>query len=106
MTKTIDGKTYRSHTAQVIFSLPCPFPPTDPKWHETRVHRTQRGAYFLSGKGGFRSRWAKQTRQETISGEGIEVITKEEARAYAIQLGVSPDYFARMGFHRMEDEGL
>ncbi len=56
------------------------------------------GTYFLAGKGGSSSRWAKQTPTGAISGEGIEVITKQEAQTYAIELGVSPDYFPRMGF--------
>ena len=105
MRKVIDGKTYRPHTAHMIVAVPCPFPLTDPKWHETQLYRTQHGAYFLAGTGGSRSRWAKHTPRGAIPGEGIEVMTKDAAHAYAIQLGVSPDRFARLGFARIESQG-
>jgi hypothetical protein len=50
MTKVIKGKTYRSHTAQLIVTLPGHFPKTSNKWHETRLYRTQQGAYVF-GRG-------------------------------------------------------
>ena len=100
MTKKIQGKTYRSHTAVWIVTVPCPFPPTNPRWHQTDVYRNQQGAYFLAGTGGAHSRWAKQTPQGAIPGEGIEPLTKAEALAYATQYGVSHDRFARLGFER------
>ena len=102
MTKVINGKTYRSHTAQLIMTVPSPFPKTDNKWHDTRLYRTQRGAYFLAGEGGTRSRWAKITPRGAIEGEGIEPIYKDEALAYAKYAGLSPDMFARAGFAREE----
>ena len=98
MTKVINGKTYRSHTAQLIVALPCDFPPTNPRWHKTDLCRNQRGAYFLGGVGGSRSRWAKSTPSGAIPGEGIEPLSKEEALAYAKYAGLSPDRFARAGF--------
>jgi hypothetical protein len=102
MTKVINGKTYRSHTAQLIVTLPSPFPKTDNKWHETQLYRNQRGAYFLAGEGGSRSRWAKNTPGGAIPGEGIEPISKDDALAYAKYAGLSPDSFARAGFDRVE----
>ena len=106
MRKVINGKTYRSHTAQLIVTLPSPFPKTDHKWHETRLYRNQRGAYFLAGEGGALSRWAKITPRGAIEGEGIEPISKDEARAYAQYAGLSPDRFARDGFARQESQWL
>jgi len=103
MTKVINGKTYRSHTAQLIVRLPSRFPKTSNKWHETRLYRNQRGAYFLAGEGGSLSRWAKLTPRGAILGEGIEPISKDEALAYAKEAGLSPDRFARAGFARVED---
>jgi len=102
MRKAINGKTYRTHTARVIVTLPSHFPKTDNKWHDTRLYRNQQGAYFLAGEGGTRSRWAKATPRGVIEGEGIEVISKDEARAYAKEAGLSPDRFARAGFARAE----
>jgi len=100
--KVINGKTYRTHTAHLIMTLPSHFPKTDNKWHETRLYRNQQGAYFLAGEGGALSRWAKITPRGTIPGEGIEPISKDEARAYAKYAGLSPDRFARVGFAREE----
>lgn len=102
MRKVINGKTYRSHTAHLIVTLPSPFPKTDNKWHDTRLYRNQQGAYFLAGEGGTRSRWAKNTPRGAIEGEGIEPISKAEALACAIHAGLSQDKFARAGFERVE----
>jgi len=98
MRKVINGKTYRSHTAQLIVTLPCHFPRTDNKWHDTRLYRNQQGAYFLAGEGGTLSRWAKHTSRGAIAGEGIEPISKDEALAYAQYAGLLLDKFARAGF--------
>jgi hypothetical protein len=100
MRKVINGKTYRSHTAQLIVTVPSPFPKTNNKWHDTRLYRNQRGAYFLAGKGGSCSRWAKLTPRGAIPGEGIEPISKDEALVYAKDAGLPPDRFARAGFSR------
>ena len=102
MTKVINRKTYRSHTAQLIVTLPSPFPKTSNKWHETGLYRTQRGAYFLAGEGGSLSRWAQSTPNGAIPGKGIEPISKDEARDYAIYAGLSLAMFARAGFERVE----
>ena len=102
MKKVINGKTYRRHTAQLIVTLPSYFPQTSNKWHETRLYRTQRGAYFLAGEGGSSSRWAKLMPRGAIPGEGIEPISKDQALAYAKYAGLSPDRFAQAGFAREE----
>ena len=102
MRKVINGKTYRSHTAQLIVTLPSHFPKTSNKWHDTRLYRTQRGAYFLAGEGGASSRWAKLTPRGAIPGEGIEPLSKDKALAYAKYAGLSPDRFAQAGFAREE----
>jgi hypothetical protein len=102
LTKVINSKTYRSHTAQLIVTVPSHFPKTDNKWHETRLYRNQRGAYFLAGEGGSLSRWATITPRGAIPGEGIEPLPKDNARAYAQYAGLSPDRFAQAGFAREE----
>jgi len=86
----------------LIVTLPSHFPKTDNKWHDTRLYRNQQGAYFLAGEGGALSRWAKATPRGAIEGEGIEVISKDEARAFAIYAGLSPDRLAQAGFAREE----
>jgi len=103
LTKVINGKTYRTHTAHLIVTLPSHFPETGNKWHETHLYKNQQGAYFLAGEGGSLSRWAKVTPRGAIPGKGIEPIPKDEALAYAKYAGLSPDKFTRAGFER--DEG-
>ena len=100
MIKGINGKTYRSHTAQLIITLPSHFPKPDNKWHDMRLHRTQRGGYFLAGVGETRSRLAKSTPRGAIEGESIEPLSKDEALAYAKDAGLSPDKFPRAGFEK------
>jgi|GEM_PF-5357471 len=102
MRKVIQGKTYRTRTAPLIVTLPSSFPKTDNKWHETHLYRNQRGVYFLAGKGGTLSRWAKITPRGAIEGEGIAPLSKDDALACAIHAGLSPDKFARAGFEREE----
>ncbi len=102
MRKVIKAKTYRTHTASLIITLPSHFPKTDNKWHDTRLYRNQQGAYFLAGEGGTRSRGAKITPRGAIEGDGIEPISKDDALAYAKDAGLSPDRFARAGFAREE----
>ena len=86
-------------------AVPSYFPQTSNKWHDTRLYRNQRGAYFLAGEGGSRSRWAKITPRGAIEGEGIEPISKDAALAYAKDVGLSPDLFAQAGFAREEASG-
>ncbi len=103
MRKVITGQTYRTHTAYLIVTLPSLFPKTDNKWHDTRLYRNQQGVYFLAGEGGSLSRWAKITSRGAIPGEGIEPLSKDNARAYAKYAGLSPDRFARAGLAREEN---
>ncbi len=98
MRKVINGKTYRTHTAQLIVTLPSHFPKTSNKWHTTHLYRNQHGAYFLAGEGGTLSRWAKVTPRGAVEGSGIEPLSKDEARAFAKYAGLSPDRFAQTGF--------
>ena len=91
------------NSAFLLVTIPCPFPPHNPKWHDTQVYRAKRGGYFMAGKGGWRSRWARQTPKGAISGKGLEPITQAEARTYAIQHGMPTDRFARMGFEQPEN---
>lgn len=88
----------------MIVTLPSYFPKTDNRWHETRLYRNQRGAYFLACEGGSLSRWAQSTPNGAIHGEGLGPISKDEALAYAKYAGLSPDRFVRAGFEQVEDD--
>jgi hypothetical protein len=64
------------------------------------------GRVFFGRGGGSLSRWKKITLRGAIEGEGIELISKDEALAYAKYAGLSPDRFAWAGFARDEDHWL
>ncbi len=102
MTKVINGNTYRARNSLLIVTLPSHFPDTSNKWHDTHLYLNRNGAYFLAGKGGSLSRWAKNTPHGAIPDEGIEPISKNDALAYAKYAGLSLDKFARAGFGRVE----
>ena len=102
MKQPIKSKTYRYRTSNWVVKIPCPFPPSSPRWHQTDMYRSHQGVFFLAGKGGSLSRWAKQTPHGAIPGQGIEPISKADALAYALKLGVSLDRFPRLGFVRAD----
>ena len=83
MKRIIDGKTYNTSTARELCHLPCSAYHGDFAWHETKLYRTVKGAYFLAGCGEAASRWAQPALGGgTGSGSGIEVITAYEARTH------------------------
>ena len=98
MKRVIQGKIYDTQTANLIVVLPCLHAKDNWKWNETTLYRTPMGRYFLVGKGEALSRWAQATPSGAIAGEGLEPISQADARAYAVDTGVSPDRFARLGF--------
>ena len=62
MREVINGKVYDTKTAQQV----CDITPLglvngrrDFTWEDTRLYRTAKGAFFIAGEGGPRSRWAQ-----------------------------------------------
>jgi len=83
MKKVINGKLYDTEKATFIgrytyshegdFNFLC-----------QELYVTKSGNFFIAGEGGAMSRYASSTGQNSVSGgEDIEVLTKEEALAWA-----------------------
>ena len=99
MKRVIDGKIYDTKTAEEICELPCSAQgKSDFRYHDTDLYRTKRGAYFLAGEGGAMSMWAQSVGNAYTWGDGLRVISKEEAREYAEAAELSPEDMQAAGF--------
>jgi len=83
MMRIIDGKRYNTDTAVKVADVGSPgmTSRSDHTYEDTYLYRTKKGAWFLSGEGGPRSRWGRSVGNSTIaSGSGLQPITPDEAR--------------------------
>ena len=80
MKKIINGKMYNTETAEKIATDESSCGRGDFNWYEETLYKTQKGNYFITGKGGPMSRWAQTVGQNSWSeGSGIETLSKQEA---------------------------
>lgn len=94
MKRVINGKVYNTETATEVASDSYGYGNDFHAWDET-LYRTPKGAYFLRGSGGARTKWGEQVSQNTWSGgEGIEVLTEAEALEWCERHQVDPDVIA------------
>lgn len=100
MRKIVDGKVYDTKTATVV----CDISPNggfgrgDFAYEETRLYKSPRGAFFLSGAGGPLTRWAVPEGQNGHrSGSGLYVIDIDEARSLCERHGTSEEFIAAFG---------
>lgn len=82
MKQIINGKRYDTETATLVADIsPDGYSRGDFKYEETALYRTARGNWFLAGKGGPLSRWARSSGQSgSCSGSGVHAITADDAR--------------------------
>ena len=82
MLRIIDGKRYDTETANLICDIsPNDFHYGDFRYESTHLYRTGKGTWFIAGGVAPSSRWAQPVGQSgKCSGEGIQIITDEEAR--------------------------
>jgi len=93
MRRVIKGKTYNTVTAAIIGSDSFGYLNDFDHWNES-LYRTKKGAYFLAGSGGARTKYAIRSDRNTYyGGERIFPVTYEEALAWCEAHGVSPDHF-------------
>ncbi len=82
MKKIINGKKYDTDTAQLCASYSFGFPGSHNHW-EGSLYRKKTGEFFLHGRGGANSQWAKAIDQNSRSGgSGILPMTEGEARVW------------------------
>ena len=83
MRRIINGKLYDTETATPLASASSPEGRSDYRYWAEDLYRSKRGAYFLHGRGGALSSWAESAGGNTrTGGEGIRVLTDEQARAW------------------------
>jgi hypothetical protein len=88
ITKVIGGKKYDTETATQLAFHQEPYP-TDFKFKLMReaLYRTAKGAYFLAGKGGGLSKYAKSDGDKRSEGSGIIPLTEAEALTWCEKTG-------------------
>jgi hypothetical protein len=89
MKRIIDGKRYNTDTATEIADVsPSGFYRGDFRYEDTKLYRTPKGRWFLSGEGGPMSRWAQSAGLNSYcGGAGLHVLDDDEARALLEQHG-------------------
>jgi len=82
MKKIINGKKYNTETARVVGAVGHEYPSDLRYWRE-ELYRKKTGEFFLYGKGGPMSKYARRTAQnEWSGGEEIIPLTEKEAREW------------------------
>jgi hypothetical protein len=79
--RIINGKRYDTETADRVAYVGNNLGVSDFGYEVTHLYRTKKGAWFIAGEGGPRSRWAHRVGNNGYSGgDGLEPLTKDEAR--------------------------
>lgn len=98
MKRVIDGRIYDTETATRICEVGCET--GDFHGHTTALYKSPKGTFFLAGKGGPLSMWARSTEGERgrSSGEGLRLVDAVEAAEIAEAEGLDPDRMRAAGF--------
>ncbi len=97
MKKIINRKTYNTDTARELGSWMYSYP-GDLDYIAETLYMTSRGACFLHGEGGPRSRYARRIAQNSwAGGEDIIPMTADEAREWAEKHLDAKEYEAIFG---------
>jgi hypothetical protein len=87
MQAVIGGLRYDTNKATLIGEASANCSRSDFEWWEAGLWRTPNGRYFLAGRGGAKTLWARPVDGSTISGKtggsGIKLLTADEARTWA-----------------------
>lgn len=79
MKRVINGRVYDTDKAEEIGEASYGNSGDFHSWEET-LYKTPKGAYFVAGSGGARSKYSRQISQNTWSGgDGMEVLSSAEA---------------------------
>ncbi len=90
MKQVINGKIYNTDTATLICETGSRIHSrNDFQYEDSDLYVTKKGAYFIAGKGGAMSRFAKDTGNGTAGGSGIVTVSQEEALSLAERHGNS-----------------
>lgn len=94
MRKIIDGKVYDTETATQLLAVGNAgiVSSSDFTYHSTHLYRSRKGQYFLAGHGGALSMWATRLNNGSTGGDGIRLVTEQEARKLVEFHGSAEDY--------------
>lgn len=79
MKKIINGKIYNTKTAELIHEYDNGIYGNDFRSLDEALYKTKKGAYFIAGSGGPMTKYARICGDSQSSGEGIKVLSEEEA---------------------------
>lgn len=82
MRKVIGKLVFDTNTAEHMCDVRCTVYSDDFDWHDTALYRTSKGQWFLAGYGNALSMWGRKGLGGPIPGEGIRLVTDDEARAF------------------------
>lgn len=99
MKRVIDGKVYNTETAEEVADASARCPRSDFQYWEETLYRTKKGVWFLYGKGGPMTHYAKSIDQNSYSGsDGLRALTDAEALEWMERHQIEADtvqrYFA------------
>lgn len=97
MRQIIEGKVYDTNKAAKLCEIECTAYRGDFRYHDTALYVTKNGAYFLAGHGNALSMWAESCAGGTCGGQGIRVLTLEEAKEYGQNDMSVDDYIEHFG---------
>lgn len=87
MIKIVNGKRYNTETAEIIADFCNGYDSGDFNYFNEDLHKTKKGAYFISGHGGPLSKYAESCGNGSTGGEDIRVLTENEAYKWLEETG-------------------
>jgi hypothetical protein len=94
MKRVINGKVYDTDAAQLVAAGESPYDRGNFNWWQEKLYRTRKGTWLLSGKGHALSRWRTYNGNAYGSGEGLEVLSADEALEWCEANEISADVVA------------
>lgn len=85
MRKVIDKKVYDTKTAELLAEYDNGLSTSDFRNLSESLYKTKKGAYFLEGEGGARTKYAKADGDYISGSSKITPLTKEEALGWCEQ---------------------
>ena len=98
MKKIIEGKMYNTETAVCLGSYDNGCAYTDFRFCEESLYRTKKGAFFIAGRGGPMTHYARSCGDNNwCGGKDLRAVTEQEARDWMEQHCDAANYIAAFG---------
>ena len=96
MKRVIDGKVYNTETAECIGDWSNGCNGGDFDQCSESLYKTKKGQFFTVGSGGARSKYSRSYGADSVGGgEGMELLSEEDALAWCEDHGVDADVIAK-----------